>query len=109
MLLQATTNTGTVVTFQDQSLPDTSVIKDSCQLQKLLSKSICGAVLFIQQMLPEDNTPESQYPIIQQLLKEHSAIFAEPTDLPPKRSCDHAIPVIPEAKIVNVRPYRIPL
>ena len=59
-------------------------------------------------MLPEDNTLESQYPIIQQLLKEHSAIFAEPTNLPPKRSCDHAIPVIPEAKIVNVRPYRLP-
>jgi hypothetical protein len=35
-------------------------------------------------------------------------LFAEPTKLPPRRSSDHTIPLIPGSKVVNQRPYRLP-
>lgn len=33
-------------------------------------------------------------------------VFREPTGLPPKRSCDHKIPLIEGSNPVNLRPYR---
>jgi hypothetical protein len=43
---------------------------------------------------------------IQQLLASFDQLFQEPQELPPSRSCDHSIPLIPSAQPVNVRPYR---
>lgn len=45
-------------------------------------------------------------PPIQAMLREHSAIFKEPKGLPPQRSFDHSIPLLPGARPVNIRPYR---
>jgi hypothetical protein len=42
------------------------------------------------------------------LLSEFSDIFAEPTGLPPQRSHDHRIPLLPGNAPTNVRPYRYP-
>uniref|UniRef100_A0A453NIM5 Reverse transcriptase domain-containing protein n=1 Tax=Aegilops tauschii subsp. strangulata TaxID=200361 RepID=A0A453NIM5_AEGTS len=52
---------------------------------------------------------EQQQPVpepIQQLLSEFSEVFGEPQGLPPRRACDHCIPLIPGAQPVNIRPYR---
>nr|ADX31265.1 unknown [Triticum aestivum] len=43
---------------------------------------------------------------VQAVLQEYSVVFEKPTDLPPHRAWDHAIPIIPGAKPVNIRPYR---
>uniref|UniRef100_A0A453HXS6 Uncharacterized protein n=1 Tax=Aegilops tauschii subsp. strangulata TaxID=200361 RepID=A0A453HXS6_AEGTS len=43
---------------------------------------------------------------IQKVVDEFPDVFAEPTGLPPRRACDHRIPLIPGAQPVNVRPYR---
>lgn len=43
---------------------------------------------------------------IHQLIQQHSHLFQEPTSLPPRRSFDHAIPLIQGVKPVNVKPYR---
>ena len=43
---------------------------------------------------------------MQDLIKEFEALFEEPKGLPPKREFDHAIPLLPGAQSVNVRPYR---
>ena len=40
------------------------------------------------------------------MLQEFDAIFQEPTELPPPRSCDHSIPLIEGANPVFIRPYR---
>lgn len=40
-----------------------------------------------------------------QLLDEFAHIFDEPKGLPPSRIFDHAIPLLPGAKPVNLRPY----
>jgi hypothetical protein len=43
-----------------------------------------------------------------QLLEEFADIFANPKELPPKRSHDHAIHLKEGAQPVSVRPYRYP-
>lgn len=45
-------------------------------------------------------------PSIQQLVDEFAEIFQEPTSLPPRRDCDHRIPLVPGASPVAIRQYR---
>jgi hypothetical protein len=45
-------------------------------------------------------------PQLHQLLDRFSHLFAEPTTLPPQRSPDHQIAVLPDCAPTNVRPYR---
>lgn len=42
----------------------------------------------------------------QELLDQYTAVFEPPTGLPPRRSCDHRIPLMEGARPVNIRPYR---
>lgn len=43
---------------------------------------------------------------VQALLDDFQPVFEEPIGLPPHRSWDHAIPILPRAKLVNIRLYR---
>jgi hypothetical protein len=43
---------------------------------------------------------------VQAIISQFEDIFAEPTSLPPRRACDHRIPLIPGAQPVNTRAYR---
>lgn len=45
---------------------------------------------------------------VQALVDQFAGLFEEPSSLPPSRACDHAIPLIPGARPVNVWPYRYP-
>lgn len=45
---------------------------------------------------------------LQQLLLRYNDIFSLPTGLPPERTFDHKIPLLPGAPPVNVRPYKYP-
>jgi hypothetical protein len=45
-------------------------------------------------------------PQVQELLDEFSSLFAEPSTLPPRRNCDHSIPLVPGAQPVSIRHYR---
>lgn len=47
-------------------------------------------------------------PEIVELLHEFPSVFTIPNSLPPKRVCDHAIPLISGASPVNIRAYRYP-
>ena len=42
------------------------------------------------------------------LLGAFAAVFAEPTLLPPPRSRDHNINLVPGSALVAVKPYRYP-
>jgi hypothetical protein len=55
-----------------------------------------------------DSPPEALPPDIVALLQEFPQVFTVPTSLPPKRSCDHAIPLISGATPVNIRAYHYP-
>ena len=50
----------------------------------------------------EEITPDE----IQQVVANFPSVFAEPNGLPPKRSCDHRIPLMAGAQPVNMRAYR---
>jgi hypothetical protein len=43
---------------------------------------------------------------LEALLTEFASLFATPTGLPPPRSCDHQIHLMPDTTPVAVRPYR---
>ncbi|KAF7813726.1 Ty3/gypsy retrotransposon protein [Senna tora] len=45
---------------------------------------------------------------IKEVLTKYSAVFGDPTQLPPKREVDHKIDLLPGSKTVAVRPYRYP-
>lgn len=45
---------------------------------------------------------------ISEILLQFPEVFKIPDSLPPKRSCDHAIPLVSGASPVNIRAYRYP-
>ena len=47
-------------------------------------------------------------PTIVQLLSEFPSVVTPPSELSPKRECDHEIPLVDGARPVMVRPYRYP-
>ncbi|XP_044326292.1 uncharacterized protein [Triticum aestivum] len=56
-----------------------------------------------------DTVQATEMPVpqsVQQLLNEYEHLFGEPTGVPPQREGDHAIPLVPGARPVNLRPYR---
>lgn len=56
---------------------------------------------------PTQSAVEIQAPLAD-VLEEFVAIFEAPATLPPDRDCDHAIPLLPGARTVHIRPYRYP-
>jgi hypothetical protein len=46
--------------------------------------------------------------MLQAMLQEFTDIFAEPTGMPPPRTRDHSITLIPDSSPVAVRSYRYP-
>jgi len=58
---------------------------------------------------PQPPATEGQLPLaIGALLTEFPSVICPPDQLPPKRDCDHEIPLIEGARSVTVRPYRYP-
>jgi hypothetical protein len=57
-------------------------------------------------LLSVDTAFESVPIEVQELLHEFDSLFKEPEDLPPRRACDHQVPLVPGAQPVSVRPYR---
>lgn len=49
---------------------------------------------------------EAMHPELLQLLHSYEDLFAEPQGLPPRRACDHRIPLMAGAQPVNIRSYR---
>jgi hypothetical protein len=56
-------------------------------------------------LLSEETLPVP--PEIDVVLAEFESVFASPTGLPPRRAYDHVIPLIPGARPVSIRPYRV--
>ena len=69
-----------------------------------------GFVLQLTAIQPDQQAESSDAvtavpPEIAAMLQEFDAIFQEPTELPPPRSCDHSIPLIEGANPVFLTPY----
>lgn len=92
-------------------------------LEKWLAFEYKGAPIFLQghppasfnctvvelHLVQPDSVKSNTVPLpapIQELLDQYASVFAIPTSLPPRRACDHHIPLMEGAQPVNIRPYR---
>ncbi|KAK1608406.1 hypothetical protein QYE76_032079 [Lolium multiflorum] len=58
-------------------------------------------------LLHDSSDSPIQLPVeVVQIIKQFQSVFEEPVGLPPRRLCDHSIPLIPGAQPVNRKPYR---
>lgn len=82
--------------------------QSSVVLQGLLPDSIQTLVLQLCHIVASSHSTEpSEIPeVVQQLIEEFSDLFQDPSDLPPRRHCDHRIPLITGASPVAIRQYR---
>lgn len=87
--------------------------------QKWLSFDHKGIPVFLQGELPaqfdytvvelqliQPVTKSSVPAEVQEILDRFVTVFLAPTTLPPRRACDHRIPLIEGARPVHIRPYR---
>lgn len=66
------------------------------------------AFVLLDHVLPNATTePDTtkQTPELDQLLQSYEDVFNDPQTLPPHRSYDHAIPLVPGSIPINPRPY----
>jgi hypothetical protein len=80
------------------------VLKATCPLDKPSSETL--PVQSLSADAVHQQAPQKVKPNLDDLLVQYQHLFLEPTELPPERSYDHSIPLVPGAHPVNVRPYR---
>ncbi|GJY72279.1 gypsy/ty3 retroelement polyprotein [Tanacetum coccineum] len=57
-------------------------------------------------MEDKDQTESRVAPSIQEVLTKYAKFFEDPNKLPPVRSHDHRIPLLPGTQPINIRPYK---
>ena len=79
---------------------------NSLQLQNLCSKGSITHAVHLCMVASQPEILEQTPACIQEVLDQFPDVFEEPKGLPPRRACDHRIPLILGARLVNVRQYR---
>ena len=85
---------------------------DSCtqisggHLHKLLKAGALAQVIQLCAVQEQADSGHDIHPVIAQVLLDNEQCFGDPQELPPHRSFDHHINLVPGAKPVSVRPYR---
>ena len=95
-------------TFLDESLPNTPCTPLLQDMEKILDNMLCGTLMWMQPVQVETLLETVHKPEIAKVLENYKDVFEEPTGLPPKRDCDHAINLEPGAPVINQRGYRLP-
>jgi hypothetical protein len=77
-------------------------------LQGLIPRLLdCNCVELLQLSSLSKTEPVTEmHAVVQDILDQFQSFFAEPTELPPRRACDHKIPLISGAMPTHARPYR---
>jgi hypothetical protein len=104
---------GSMITLQGIVPDDSSTMAKISgeQLQKLAKDNDIWALVVVTS-LGTDERKQEQYLIqgipaaVEDLIHDNADLFAAPEGLPYNRSFDHAIPLFPDAVVVNSRPYR---
>ena len=81
----------------------------SLQFRRLSRKNRDGLYYHITLLSSVDTTTQDLPPSIHTLLAKYDTLFQPPQTLPPTRDTDHHIHLLPQAPLVNVRPYRYPI
>nr|XP_040252089.1 uncharacterized protein LOC109754163 [Aegilops tauschii subsp. strangulata] len=103
--LRIPTALGTASLFGHEAQSTQCHVINNAQLQQLHCQ---GALLHLCLLYPiseKQETPVQDPPKLQ-ALSEFEDVFGEPKGLPPRRACDHTIPLMLGAQPVNIRPYR---
>jgi hypothetical protein len=104
-----TKNGKQTVTFVDETLQDSNLIIGPKKMCQLIKKRAIGAVVVLNtsdsQAKSESPAPPEEIAVV---LLDFADVFQEPTQLPPARHIDHAIPLLSNAEPVNQRTYRLP-
>lgn len=82
---------------------------EMCQAIEMEKKIKRGSEMILAHvMLVQGGSKEATLtpPEIQEVLNQYEEVFLESSSLPPERSCDHQIALMPNSKPVNLRPYR---
>lgn len=102
-------NQGKMIMLTDHTTPPADCVLEPSEMKKLLSKSVLGYLIQIHALDSEDTSTSEPIPTeIETLLQQFQSVISEPTGLPPKRDCDHAIPLLEGSQPPNLRPYRVP-
>ncbi|KAJ4810364.1 polyprotein [Rhynchospora pubera] len=63
-------------------------------------------VAHIFELEPDNNSSTMATLNVESVLNRYQEVFTEPSSLPPPRSVDHQIPLLPDSQPVSLRPYR---
>jgi hypothetical protein len=104
---------GATIRLQGILPPDKPVVSKISgeQLHKLAKGNDLWALVMVM-VGSNDLSKQEQYhvngipPEVQHLILDNGDLFQTPTSLPPSRTFDHAIPLVPGSVPVNSRPYR---
>lgn len=95
-----------VMLQQKEQLARVQIVLDSSKLKP--HKEEAYFLIQLTAIEPQNSTPELPDCIVQ-VINSYTDIFDAPTQLPPKRTQDHHIPLMTDSKPVNSHPYRCPL
>nr|GLL22224.1 uncharacterized protein LOC112097934 [Ipomoea trifida] len=105
---------GVTIHLQGEQSPRLTQVSYS-HLFALLESDDVHSCFELSPVPPEESTamsstqwPDDIPPEILTILQQHALIFGVPRGLPPRRSFDHHVHLIPGSAPVNVRPYRYP-
>lgn len=100
-------------TYQGKRITLTGVKENLSDCKSVTAKQLKGmfksrAIAQVVQLcsIEENETSEQLPPVISAVLQEFQDQFQEPSRLPPHRDFNHNIPLVPNAKPVNAKPYR---
>ena len=100
-------------TYQGKRITLTGVKENLSDCKSVTAKQLKGmfksrAIAQVVQLcsIEENETSEQLPPVISAVLQEFQDQFQEPSRLPPHRDFNHNIPLMPNAKPVNAKPYR---
>nr|ABA96448.2 retrotransposon protein, putative, unclassified, expressed [Oryza sativa Japonica Group]BAG99806.1 unnamed protein product [Oryza sativa Japonica Group] len=90
-----------------QGLLSTPVQCSPVTCHQLNGMSRRGSLSYLVQLQPITRQEDINIPDqVQHIIQDYKEIFQEPEGLPPRRTCDHIITLVPGAKPINLRPYR---
>lgn len=84
----------------------TYLLINNVQFQSLCKNNAFTHVVHLFAVATKEPTSSPTLACLQSVLEEFSDVFGEPVGLPPRRSCDHRIPLILGALPFSIRPYR---
>lgn len=105
-VLTVATNSGQI-TLQGSS--SEQQLCSAISAHELVNACKQGSVAHVIHLNALNETPPPDAPIpteILRVLEQFQDVFEEPKSLPPRRDCDHRIPLMPGAQPVNISPYR---